>query len=483
MEHKTFYDSWNQPTEIIDQAGRGLSIDDYRSFKNNGVTATSYQPATVLKALRKDEILQAAIVTKVDATLGPGWFLTGSNQQELQRARNFLEDAQFDLVLQDIFYNLYAYGNAFVEIVRDENGDPRPELYILETTEMEIVDEEGHGVPNKYIQRHAGQVIEFDAEDVVHFRMNRFDTSLWGEIPIRALDQVIGIKMQLKNHLWRLFKDNAFRETIHFPKGTNDDDINRSISEYELSKKDPRKPYIWFGDGVEHKMLMSFEDGPRFMEMWTRCDLAILSNQQVPPIMAGIPDSSGRASGEQQTYKAFNTHIKGNQRTVAHNIIFNLFQKLGFKSTKFVFNELDRKSEKDVMEMAVQFKAMGAKPDKLTEWLQAQGLNLPEDFFDEGFFVSPAEQAKQQQAGEQQNIMMKNAISNKAGSPSRMGKNGARKNIGTGSESSTRQKQIITQAIDTEVEAAFERLTLSKEEKERIEARARELLAQGLAPQ
>lgn len=103
--------------------------------------------------------------------------------------------------------------------------------------------------------------------------------------------------------------------------------------------------------------------------------------------------------------------------------------------------------------MAVQLKALGAKPDKLTSWLQTQGIEVDDDFFDPEFFVSPSK-------------MEKNAISNKT-APSRKGANGARKSIGTASESSTRANQLVTQSFDEdetdeEIEAALDRLTKGK---------------------
>jgi hypothetical protein len=465
----SFYSQWND-VFTVDQAGKGRSIDaatsalGRRNASTVGVTPRTYRLASAVHVVRNDETVYAATVTKVDAATSRGYYLDGSNKQELARAKTYFEEANFDSVLRHLLFNGVPLGNAFLELVRDGSGKPAPELYVLETTEMEIVDEQGHGVPNLYIQRsNAGQEVRFTPDEVVHFRFDRFTTSLWGEIPIKPIDQLVGIKMQLKGHLWRMFKKNMFRDKIHFPKGTVDEDVKRSLAEYRQTIKDPEKPYVWFGDGVEHDVLMHFDDGPRFLELLTAIDMRILTLMQVPPIMAGIPDSSGRASGEQQTYKAFNTHIRSLQKYLEDTINFDLLPKLGFKSVKFYFNPIDDKSTKDVMEMAVQLKAMGAKPDKLRDWMEEQGISLPKDFFNEDFFSAPTK-------------MDKNAVTNKAGAPSRQGKGEGEgnKRVGTASESSTRDDQLVTQA--------FERLTSGKVLDPSLDKRARELLAQGIAP-
>jgi hypothetical protein len=472
---ESFYDQWDE-LFTVDQAGTGRSIDaaqsaiGRRNATTVGITPSQYRLSSAVNAVRNDEMVYAATVVKTDAATSRGYYFEGSNKQELQRARNFFEDAKFDATLRHLFFNGVPLGNAFIEVVYDGGGRPLPELYVLETTEMEIIDPDGHGVPIRYKQGNAAGDVYFTPEQVVHFRFDRFTTSLWGEIPIKPVDQLVGIKMKLKSHIWRMFNHNVFRQKIHFPKGTVDEDLKRSLAEYRQTIKDPDKPYIWFGDGVEHDVLMTFEDGPRFLELMTAIDLRILTLMQVPPIMAGIPDSSGRASGEQQTYKAFNTHIRSLQKYVEDTINFELLPRLGFKSVKFYFNPIDDKSTKDVLEMAVQLKAMGAKPDKLRDWMEEQGISLPKDFFNEDFFMSPTK-------------MDKNQMTNNAGAPSRKGKaegEGSKK-VGTASEGSTRDDQLVTQAFD-EVDTAFERLTKGQIRDPVLNKRARELLAQGISP-
>jgi hypothetical protein len=455
------FDTWSNQVHVVDQAGKGFGRDAISSVsgRKGSVGITPEYPLYKAKYhVQNDETLYGAIVTKVDATVNNGWFLTGTNKQELERARKLFSKRKFtSSVLRPLCYSLYLNGNSFVEVVADDD-DGDPGMYIVETSQVEIYDESGHGIATKYVQRVTGDVtpVEWTPEEMVHFRLDRFNTSLWAEVPVRPLEKYLELKKEVKAHLYRLFKSNAFRSVISFPEKTVDEDVNRSIAEYKLAAKDPNRPFLWFG-GVEQSVLQDFKDGPQFIEVINLCDHAMLVQLQVPPIMAGVPDASGRASGEQQTYKAFNTHIRSAMNTLQEIISSELLPKLGFKSVQFHFNELDAKSEKDIMEMAVQLKALGAKPDKFTAWLQGQGIAVDDDFFDPEFFQSPVQQSKQEQ----------NAISNKSGAPSRKGANGARKSIGTGSESSTREDQIVSQSkddLDEEIERAMKKLKVNLDE-------------------
>lgn len=448
MDVQTFYNHW-EDYHVVDQASKGFTRDLVVS--REGVTGSSseYSPSSVVTMLRSDETVNSCITTKVDATAGSGDFIVSKgNIRNKASAEKLFRDNNWEQLRRQLLWNLFAFGNAFLELVRNSNGTV-VELHVLETTEMEIVDEEGHGEPTQYIQRprsvsgsnKQGNVVVFPVDDVIHFRLDRLTTSLWAEIPVRPLDQYVATKIYLKRHFFNLFKDNMFRNMFLFPEGSADDDVKKSIAFLKESLQDTNKPLVAFG-GVESKAFTNAEDFQSFLDLLNKIDTAILTQLQVPPIMAGVPDNSGRASGEQETYKAFNTHIRGVQRLFEAIINGELFPALGLTGIEYKFGEIDKKSEKDVLEMMVQLKALGAKPDKLAAFARDNGLFIEDDFFNEEFFESPSKK---------DNDAMTNVTA-----PSRMNleEGEGDENIGTASESSTREEQMVTQA--------FERLTNNK---------------------
>ena len=462
MNAKTFYDIWND-YEIVDQASKGFTRDsDVGRTDVYGVTS-DYAPSSVVRMIRQDEMVSACITTKVDATVSAGDFIEVSgNERNKAAVEKLFKENNWEQLRRQILWNLYAYGNCFLELVR--NGEGRVvELHVLETTEMEIVDEEGHGVPSQYLQRprratsnskqtgSQRNIVPFSPKDIVHFRLDRLTTSLWAEIPVRPLDMYVATKIRAKAHFHTQYKQNLFRNSFMFPEGSSEDDVRKSVAFLKEALEDPHKPLVMYG-GISSENFTNAQDFQAHLELISKIDSAILSQLQVPPIMAGLPDNSGRASGEQETYKAFNTHIRAVQALFAAVVNGDLFKKLDATGITYKFGELDRKSEKDVLEMMVQLKAMGAKPNKLAEFARKNGLDLDDDFFNAAFFESPSKQ---------DNDAMTNVT---APSRENLEDGEGDDNVGTGSESTTREDQIVTQA--------FERLR-----SESLKARAGEVYA------
>lgn len=445
MNAQDFYDIWDA-YELVDQASKGFTRDSVVGRTDVYGATSDYTPSSVVRMIRQDEMVSACITTKVDATVAQGDFIEASdNGRNKAAADKLFRENNWEQLRRQILWNLYAYGNCFLELVR--NGARKVvELHVLETTEMEIVDEEGHGVPNQYIQRprrattskmtgSQRNIVEFPPEDIVHFRLDRLTTSLWAEIPVRPLDMYVATKIRAKQHFHTQYKQNLFRNSFMFPEGSDEDDVRKSVAFLKEALEDPNKPLVMYG-GISSENFTTAQDFAAHLDLINKIDSAILSQLQVPPIMAGLPDNSGRASGEQETYKAFNTHIRGVQRLFESVMNDVLLPRLGFTGITYKFGELDRKSEKDVVEMMIQLKALGAKPDKLAKFARDNGMNLDDDFFNEAFYEAPSKADN--------DAMTNQTAPSRANLEEGEGDN----NVGTGSESTTREDQLVTQAFE-----------------------------------
>lgn len=373
---------------------------------------------------RSDDKVAAAITTKADAILSAGYKIHGTNKRNVDKAKRLVTRP---LVRQTVF-NLALYGNSFWEIERTESGSV-DQFHLVETPTIYPVDREGHGEVDYYIQEIVEKVT-IPSEDIFHWRLDRVSTTQWAEVPVQPIARYVALKLFIKNHVIRLFKENSFRSVMYVERGISKEELDRVMTYLQEAKKDPSKPLVNFGDG-DNKPLMKFEDGTEFREWVNLCDAAILTQMQVPPIMAGMPDNSGRASGEQETYKAFNTHIRGIISTLEDEFS-RMFEAAGLTGVEITFGALDEKSEKDIVDMALKLKSMGAKPDKLVEWMNDKGFDLEDDFFDEDFFMSPSKTDA-------------NQMTNAGGAaPSREAKPEGEMNerVGTGSEGTTRRDQI-----------------------------------------
>lgn len=421
-----FFDSW-----VVEEAARTYS-DDYAGARSpeRGIVPDTNLNVVLDKMFRKDEMVAASITTKVDALMSSGFYFEGSNSRNVERAERLVTRSWY----RQLLFQFCLYGNAFSEIERTPAGTP-VELHAIEPHTIAPHDEEGHGEVSFYRQRIGGETVDLPASDVYHFRMDRLSTGQWAEIPVKPIAQYVALKLFIKNHVTHLFKENMFRPVTYVEKGVTKDELDRVITHLKEARKDPSKPLVNFGDG-KTEPYMKFSDGEEFRKWVNLCDNAILTQMQVPPIMAGVPDNSGRASGEQQTYKAFNTHIKGLAMTLEDQFD-KFFEKAGLTGVEMHIGTPDSKSETDIVETALKLKSMGAKPGKLTQWLKDRGLDLDEDFFDEDVFRSESQADRNQE-------------SNAANVSSRSGKNDGEMNerVGTGDEGTTRDDQLVTEALD-----------------------------------
>lgn len=109
-----------------------------------------------------------------------------------------------------IVANMLLNGNSYVEIVRDDKGQPI-ELYHMQNNAVSIeqIDDK---IKYNYIDERDGHV-RFDTDDVLHFRMFSMD-GFNGYSPLFALANEIGISMGSKKFLDEFFKNGGTSTAI-----------------------------------------------------------------------------------------------------------------------------------------------------------------------------------------------------------------------------------------------------------------------------
>lgn len=109
-----------------------------------------------------------------------------------------------------IVANMLLNGNSYVEIVRNEYGEPI-ELYHMQNSavSLEQIDDQ---IKYNYIDEKSGHV-RFDTDDVLHFRMFSLD-GFNGYSSLFALSNEVGISMGSKKFLDEFFKNGGTSTSI-----------------------------------------------------------------------------------------------------------------------------------------------------------------------------------------------------------------------------------------------------------------------------
>lgn len=417
----------------IDRASKGTVRNSIYSSRVRPNRDTLGQPSPedlniVLDLYKKDPVVQAAITTRADAILASGWTIDGATTSK-ESAMSKLEKIGFNYnFLLKAVTNGLLYNHVFIEIERTNGGEPVG-LHVLEAPYMEIIYDK-HGEISGYKQvAETGEQPFFPVEDIVFMKFNSVSSAVWGEVGLKSLYRTLTIKNQIERFINSLSETNAWRQVMK--TRMNDDNIEEFLAYSASQAQEPTEPLVLqvssgSADDVDKDTRFSVLRDPadlkEFLSTLDYLRTQVLMMLKVPPIMIGLPDSSNRSNSDMQ-FKSFNI-ANESFRKLFVSYIEELFSKIGISGkTKFSWNPIDERSEKDDVEIAERLINMGAKPKQVEAFLRSTGLELPD-----GELFEP-------QANVQKSMDM---------FPSRQGKSDGEGNerIGSGEAGTTRQDQL-----------------------------------------
>lgn len=149
--------------------------------------------------------------------------------------------------------NMLLNGNSYVEIVRDENGDP-VELYHMQNSAVSIQQQDDQ-IKYHYIDELDGHV-QFDTEDVLHFRMFSLD-GFNGYSPLFSLANEIGISMGSKRFLDDFFKNGGTSTAVlKYEDGRySDEELGLIKQNFENSQLKNNNGLVMLDDTMDFKRL------------------------------------------------------------------------------------------------------------------------------------------------------------------------------------------------------------------------------------
>lgn len=413
--------------QLVDKATKGTVKDFYETY-SVGPYASGKVPDSdmdvILDMFLKDPEVNAAVSVRINAIMSSGYTYEGKSKETDAKK---LDELGFNReLIRRIVSNFILYQNVFIEIVRDGEGNAT-EVNLLETTQMEIVADK-HGTIEKYLQRSSeGKVIEFPAEDVIYIPASRMTTKVWGDVYMKSLYRTVITKNNLEKFINYLSETNQWRNMIRSSEMT-DDDLKSMLSYYRRATQDPNMPFVFKGgkDSFEITPMRNVQELEYFINMLNYLRSKVFMSLKVPPIVMGVTDNSNRSNSDDQL-KTFHMTNQSDRETLQDAINNKLFKSINIDS-KFSWNPIDKRTEKEDVEMAEKLINMGAKKEQVEKFLRLTGLELPEgELFDKD--MEPTKSMDQ--------------------FPSRQGSNGQHINkIGVGSESSTRQDQLVSKSFD-----------------------------------
>jgi hypothetical protein len=427
-----------KPQIVETRASDSIVKDTYFSYFRGSVNANAAPTglSVLLDLYEKDPIVNTAINVRTNAILASGFSFEGSKTAVRQAEDKLRKAGVNNAFLDQMVKQGLLYNHVFIELAEDGK-----ELYLLEPAEMEIKHDK-HGTIEGYRQRSVtGEVVDWTVDQIVYIPFNKITNRVWGSVNLKTLYRTATTKNLIEEFLSSLAITNAWRQVFK-TKTMQQDTMGEFIAYLRDAQADPTMPLIIKtsptadkDDGV-FELLRDPSDLKEFLGLLEYLTSQMLMELRTPPILVGLPDNSNRSNSDSQ-FKAFNVDNEAFRKLISDAFNYDLFKKLGL-TAEFSWNPIDKRSEKDDVEMAEKLMNMGAKPSQVEAFLRKSGLDLPEgELFEPR--PSPMETFE---AGKQASAMK--TPDDAASRPSRQREDKSRemKSVGTGRDSSTKQSQI-----------------------------------------
>jgi GNAT superfamily N-acetyltransferase len=175
-------------TAYWDRIWGATPIEDFPKYKDL-YTFTSY--------------IKAAIDVTVNLAISNGFELNGGDNDVRQWLSDWLDEQNILQTLRIVASDMLVFGNAFIEICRDETSDEVTWLKPLDPVHMRVRHNE-YGDIFGYIQLLTFPPVVFEAQDMVHFRWGAkswWYESSYGTSLLRPLLKVQALLDQLEDDL------------------------------------------------------------------------------------------------------------------------------------------------------------------------------------------------------------------------------------------------------------------------------------------
>ncbi len=377
---------WNSVSEPSGQEPENITTGAYKIFE---------------RMWKNDTVINLAFDKIIEVTTNNGFMfvprdgkLNATREKEIALARKlFLDELNFDEVLDNLLYQMCIYGDAYLELRRLRQQGEVHELHPLETMEMRI-DYDKHGAIQKFIQTplnsgDSDRTIDFAPENVVHFRYKWVGSRVYSHQPLEPVAREWETRRKANQYLQGIFKNlppKIMYTLINASKSQKYEFENNVIR----AKTNPAVDLIAAtgqGGGADAKMLKyDFDSGLQEILKYLRQEVLIVTG--IPPVWIGILDSQ-RGDSEAQIM-GFEMKIRKFQQKIESQINRKLMQELGFPNLLFKFPPISLKAEKSIAEVARQFRDMGMNEKGLMSYLSKHGFDFPQGTK----FESPMEKNK-----------------------------------------------------------------------------------------
>ena len=399
--------------------------------KDIGTVFPDFSFDAVEALVNADPVARGALNHYVDKCMEGDYNIIKRDTKKYDPDFEMLLDEKYQFrtdILRKIFLMGKKFNNSFIEIIRDIDNKSKA-LNVLDSRNVDPVTET-NGDPIKYKSKvpdsKTGKYAEWDKKDIVWIKFGD-DGNGWAPIDWRALWQNLTAKTYVTRYIAWLWQTGQYRLLYNFDNASQQD-VEDFLTYAKKHDNNFKAPFITKGT-LKTTILRDMKETQSFIKLLEYYDNQTLILLRIPPVDAGIVDSSGRSSADQQSNN-LGTTVLSARKLVEDKINFDLLPKMNKANNLLKFAPVDRFAVKQVFENVQLMSSMGMTPEAMEEYFADCGM-----YWKATLFKPPEEESME---GDSDNPRDKDMM------PSRIGKGEGESNkkIGTGDEGTSRPDQV-----------------------------------------
>ena len=291
---------------------------------------------------------------------GKGWTCPLTEHQvTLERIKGWGEDS-FDSIIQSMLMVKKSNGDAFLEIVRNENGT-LINLLPLNPTNVRIIVEKGL-IAGYDVKNSDGKYVRFKTSDIFHTSNDRIASEIHGTSVLQPCKWVIEWKQELMNDLRRLMHRSSVR--IIYVDLDNVTKLGTIKTQYQEAIKNGEVLLLPGRKGVDFEVeQIDVPDTQRWFEAIRYLDDHIYEILGISKIITGGVSGTTEANAK-MGYMSFEQPYMTEQRLMEQDIWNQLAIRITFERPASISSTMQMSEAANTGQTGVQQNDMQPKGDE-----------------------------------------------------------------------------------------------------------------------
>lgn len=318
--------------------------------------------STYLKMYKSHPIVRAAIDKIAKSAASAGYtFLPRDSKKDLNEAQaaklqEVFARSRATTLLAQTYTDLLIYGDAFWFIQPARNKQPFM-FKRIDPTVVQIIIDKVTGDVTGYITRSGSEETQWEATDMVHFRLPDPSNDAYGLSPLESLQSTVAQDLFAQTYNEAFFANSAQTGIIFNMRNASKEEIDRNrefLKKEYVAASNAHKPLLLEGD-VDVQRSVATPAEMQFIDGRKQLTTEILAVFDLPYTKLGGVTESANRSQSAENDKSFKSETIQPLQAVVEEVVNEtlIWEYLSVEDTVFAHRDVDQRDEKAQMELYI----------------------------------------------------------------------------------------------------------------------------------